>query len=359
MFAGATRRLAAHRIQVAILVLVAGSVIAGYPLIRNEGGWTTATAGERAGMRWIPAGEFRMGSDDPKARPNERPAHRVRVDGFWIDETTVTNAQFRRFVEATGYVTIAERVTDWEQLKKQVPPGTPKPSSEMLAPGSPVFQPTDAPVPLSDWSRWWRWQPGANWRHPNGPDSSIDGKDDHPVVQVAWEDAAAYARWAGNRLPTEAEWEFAARGGLDGKLFAWGDSFEPDGKPMANTWQGTFPVNDTGEDGFKGTAPVRSFPPNGYGLYEMTGNVWHHVADWYHPDTYRQQAAAGVAINPTGPAQGFDPNEPYSPKRVIRGGSFLCSEAFCFSYRPAARMPLPPDTGLPNVGFRLVMSLDG
>ena len=197
------------------------------------------------------------------ARSDEAPAHEVRVDGFWIDETTVTNGQFRKFVEATGYVTIAERYTDWEELKKQVPPGTPKPSAEMLAPGSPVFQPTDAPVPLSDWSRWWRWRPGANWRHPGGPDTSIDGKDDYPVVQVAWEDAMAYAKWAGKRLPTEAEWEFAARGGLDGKLFVWGDSFEPDGKPMANTWQGTFPAADTGEDGYKGTSPVRSYAPNG------------------------------------------------------------------------------------------------
>jgi formylglycine-generating enzyme len=311
------------------------------------------SAGPR-GMVWIPGGEFTMGSDDPKARADERPAHRIRVDGFWMDKTVVTNAQFRAFVEATGYVTVAERKPDWEELKKQLPPGTPKPPDEVLKAGSTVFQPTDGPVDLSDWSQWWHWQSGADWRHPGGPGTSIDGKDDYPVVQVAWEDTLAYAKWAGKRLPTEAEYEFAARGGLDGKRFAWGDEFAPDGKFMANTWQGTFPAIDTAEDGFNGTSPVGSFPANGYGLFDITGNVWQHVSDWYRPDTYHEQAKQGVVANPVGPASSLDPDEPLSPKHVIRGGSFLCSEAFCFSYRPAARMKMSPDSALPNVGFRLV-----
>ncbi|WP_448205660.1 formylglycine-generating enzyme family protein [Azospirillum sp. sgz302134] len=310
-------------------------------------------------MIWVPAGTFTMGSDDPKGRDDESPAHRVRVNGFWMDATTVTNAQFRRFVEATGYVTIAERKPDWEDLKAQLPPGTPKPPDDVLVPGSAVFQPTEGPVPLSDWSRWWAWQPGADWRHPEGPGSSIAGKDDHPVVQVAWEDAVAYARWTGKRLPTEAEWEYAARGGLDGTRFIWGNEERPDGALMANVWQGTFPAADTGEDGFKGTAPVASFPPNGFGLYDMAGNVWQFTADWYRPDSYRRQAKQGaVADNPTGPSDSFDPDEPFAPKRVIRGGSFLCTEAFCFSHRAAARMKVSPDSGLPNVGIRLVATPD-
>lgn len=224
----------------------------------------------------------------------------------------------------------------------------------MLVPGSAVFHPTKGAMDLSDWGEWWAWQPGADWRHPFGPGSSIDGKQDHPVVQVTWEDARAYAAWAGKRLPTEAEWEYAARGGLDGKRFAWGDDLRVDGKYMANFWQGPFPVRDAGEDGFQGTAPVKSFPPNGYGLYEMTGNIWQFVADFYRADTYSDQARAGVATDPAGPATSLDPDDPTVPKRVIRGGSFLCSEVFCFSYRPAARMKLSEDTSLPHVGFRLV-----
>jgi formylglycine-generating enzyme required for sulfatase activity len=228
-----------------------------------------------------------MGTDDSQADPAERPAHRVRVSGFWIDRTEVTNAAFSQFVNATGYLTTAERPVDWNQLKTQVPPGTPKPSDEQLAPGSLVFTPPDHPVPLDDFTNWWRWVPGANWKHPEGPGSSIEGKDVHPVVQVSWYDAVAYARWAGKRLPTEAEWEFASRGGLEGKKYAWGDEFQPAGKTLANTWQGHFPETNTDEDGFPRTSPVKSFPANGFGLYDMMGNVWEWCSDWYRPDTYR------------------------------------------------------------------------
>ncbi len=305
-------------------------------------------------MVWISAGEFTMGSNDPRARDDERPTHRVHVDGFWMATSTVSSAQFRAFVDATHYVTVAERKPDWEDLRKQVPPGTPKPPDDVLQAGSAVFRPTPQPVDLRDWGEWWSWQPGADWRHPGGPGTSIAGKDDYPVVQVAYEDAEAYAKWAGKRLPTEAEWEFAARGGQDGKLFVWGDDAQPAGKAMANTFKGRFPVQDAAAP--NETMPVASFAPNGYGLHDMAGNVWQFVSDWYRPDTYRLQAAAALSVNPAGPATSFDPDEPYAPKHVIRGGSFLYSEVFCFSYRPAARMKLSPDTGLPNVGIRLAQS---
>lgn len=222
-------------------------------------------------MVLIPAGQYTMGTDDPKSFPNERPAHQVKVNSFWMDEHDVTNAEFEKFVKATGYVTTAERKPDWEELKKQLPPGTPKPDDSVLVPGSMVFTPTTGPVDLRNMEAWWRWVPGASWRHPEGPDSNIKGRENHPVVQVSWDDAVAYAKWAGKRLPTEAEWEFAARGGLENKRYAWGDEFQPGGKWMANIWTGDFPYHNTAEDGFKGTAPVKSFPPNGYGLYDMGG----------------------------------------------------------------------------------------
>ncbi|MCY2959384.1 MAG: formylglycine-generating enzyme family protein [Planctomycetota bacterium] len=320
---------------------------------------TTSVAATEAappGMRWIPGGEFTMGSDAPGANPNEAPPHRVRVDGFWLDETAVTNAEFARFVEATKYVTVAERPVDWEEMKKTVAPGTPKPSEDMLAPGSLVFTPTKEPVPLDNLYGWWRWQHGANWRQPEGPGSSIAGRESHPVVQVAWEDAVAYAKWAGKRLPTEAEWEFAARGGLEGKRFAWGDEFRPDGKAMANIYTGTFPVKDTGEDGFAGTAPVKSFPPNGYGLYDMAGNVWNWCSDWFRSDAHVLAAPEGCCQNPVGPRDSWDATDPLAPKRVIKGGSFLCCASYCESYRPSARRGTPPDTGSSHVGFRCAKS---
>jgi formylglycine-generating enzyme required for sulfatase activity len=277
----------------------------------------------------------------------------VQVNAFFLDVTDVTNAQFSKFVAATNYVTTAERKPDWAEIAKQLPPGTPKPPDSQLVPGSLVYSPPGRRVPLDDLSQWWRWVPGASWRHPEGPGSSIAKRSDHPVVQVSWDDAVAYCSWAGKRLPTEAEWERAARGGLEGKRFAWGDEFKPGGKFVTNTYTGEFPVRDTAEDGWAGTSPVKSFPPNGYGLYDMAGNVWNWTSDWYRPDTFVAAAASGkVAVCPTGPERSFDPADPYSPKRVTKGGSFLCSASYCESYRPSARRGTPPDTGSGHVGFR-------
>lgn len=324
-----------------------------------------------AGMVFIAGGEFTMGADDPKSMPNERPAHRVKIDGFWMDQTAVTNAQFRAFVDATGYVTTAERPVDWEELKKQVPPGTPKPPAEMLAPGSLVFTPPDRAVDLRDMSQWWTWTAGADWKHPQGPDSTIEGKDDLPVVQVSWDDAAAYAKWAGKRLPTEAQWEFASRGGLESKRYSWGDEFIPStgafaGRHMANTWTGDFPHRNDHADGHIGVAPVKSFPPNAFGLYDMAGNVWNWTADLYRADANAQLAEQGresadrggpaCCLNPQGPLTSFDPTREIadSPQRVIKGGSFLCNPSYCESYRPSARRGTPPDTGTQHIGFRCV-----
>ncbi|HKE00021.1 MAG TPA: formylglycine-generating enzyme family protein [Planctomycetota bacterium] len=324
----------------------------------GAGGSASRPSGEAPlGMAWIPGGEFSMGSDAPDAWPAEGPVHRVRVDGFWMDEAEVTNAQFSKFVEATGYVTVAEKPVEWEELKKQVAPGTPKPPDEMLKAGSMVFTPPDHAVRLDDFSQWWTWTKGASWRHPEGPESGLEGRGNHPVVHVCWHDAVAYAKWAGKRLPTEAEWEFAARGGLDGAHFIWGDSPVSDAKPQANVWQGKFPFDNTKADGFVRTAPVKSFAPNGYGLYDMAGNVWEWCSDWYRIDAYAKQVAESggkTLVNPPGPSDSFDPREPYSPKRVHRGGSFLCHASYCSSYRPSARLGNSPDTGMSHIGFRCV-----
>jgi sulfatase modifying factor 1 len=307
-----------------------------------------------SGMVWISGGQFTMGSEHPSAEQVERPSHKIEIDGFWMDETEVTNAQFRAFVEATGYLTLAERPVDWEEMKRQLPPGTPKPPNEALAPGSLVFTPPDHAVPLHDYSQWWSWTTGANWRQPRGPGSSIEGMDDYPAVHIAYDDAEAYARWAGKRLPTEAEWEFAARAGRPYTPFAWGDELRPGGRFLANFFQGSFPHHNTAIDGFAGAAPVKSFPPNAFGLYDMIGNVWEWTSDWYRPDTYARRAANQPLKNPRGPETSFDPREPLIPKRVIKGGSFLCSEEFCANYRPSARMASAFDSGQEHLGFRCV-----
>ena len=306
-------------------------------------------------MVFIPAGDFIMGTDDPNSMPNERPAHRVQVGAFWMDEHDVTNAEFRAFVQATGYVTTAERPIDWEQMKKEVPAGTPKPPDDMLKPGSLVFTPPDHPVDLRDMSNWWTWTTGASWKHPQGPSSTTDGKDDYPVVQVCWDDAVAYAKWAGKRLPTEVEWEYAARGGAKTNTrYWWGDEFRPAGKYMCNTFTGEFPYHNTAEDGYAGISPVHAFPPNGYGLYDMAGNVWQWTADLYRADIHIQAAKQpGCCLIIT---QSFDPTNavPNAVERVTKGGSFLCNPNYCESYRPTARRGTPPDTGTEHIGFRCV-----
>ncbi len=310
------------------------------------------------GMVWISGGNFIMGTDDPGAMPHEMPAHEVKVDGFWMDVTEVTNRQFNEFVEATGYITTAERKPDWNELKKQLPPGTPKPSDDLLVPASIVFIPPDHPVSTADISQWWKWVPGASWKHPDGPQSDLDGRWDAPVVHVSWDDANAYCKWAGKRLPTEAEWEFAARGGLVRKTYAWGDEFTPSGQYMANTFQGRFPDDNLVLDGFAGVAPVKSFPPNNFGLYDMIGNVWEWVSDWYDVNAYAKYDPYEIQINPQGPSGPNVPHEPYSLQRVTKGGSFLCASGYCTNYRPSARQGTSYDSGLSNLGFRCVMTME-
>jgi sulfatase modifying factor 1 len=308
-----------------------------------------------ADMVWIPGGEFSMGALEPsdgnqvgmQAALDSRPIHRVYVDGFWMEKTDVTNEEFARFVNATGYQTVAERKPRAEDF-----PGAPP---ENLVAGAVVFTPPSHAVPLNDHFQWWSYVRGANWKHPEGPKSSLKGREKYPVVDIAYEDAEAYAKWAGKRLPTEAEWEFAARGGLSGKPYVWGDEFRPGGKWMANTFQGNFPNKDTGEDGHVGAAAVASFAPNGYGLYDMAGNVWQWTSDWYRPDYYEQLAAAGrVARNPQGPSDSFDPGEPGVPKKVHRGGSFLCTDQYCSRYMVGTRGKGEGTTGTNHLGFRCV-----
>ena len=316
-----------------------------------------APASLPVGMVFIPGGEFSMGSLDPtemvcggdQPMDDARPLHRTYVDAFFMDATEVTNEEFEQFVKATGYVTIAERKPTREEF-----PTVPE---ENLVAGSAVFSPAPVPVPLDDHYRWWSYVPGANWRHPTGPTSDLKGREKYPAVQIAYDDAAAYAKWAGKRLPTEAEFEFAARGGLTGKPYAWGDELKPDGKFAANIYQGKFPVKDAdlGEDGFKGLAPVAQFRPNGYGLYDVAGNVWEWTSDWYRADYYQQLAdQGGVARNPKGPSSSLDPAEPKETKRVQRGGSFLCTDEYCTRYMVGTRGKGEVSSASNHVGFRCV-----
>ena len=325
-----------------------GSEISPARHLRVSAARELATPKAHGAMVWIPAGDFWMGSEEAMF-PDARPLHRVHVDGFWMDRTTVTNRQFAAFVKATGYVTVVERAANPAQY-----PGAPP---DMLLPGAPVFTPPSKPVPLDNLLNWWRWQPGASWCHPEGPGSGLQGLDNYPVVQVAYQDAVAYAKWAGKRLPTEAEWEYAARGGLDRKTFVWGDQDAPGGKYMANTFHGHFPDGNSGADGFKGLAPVCSYPANGYNLCDMSGNVWQWTSDWYRPDYYQTLAEqAAVVRNPQGPADSYDPSDPGVPKRVQKGGSFLCTDQYCGRDRPGGRGKGEAATGASNVGFRLVLS---
>lgn len=302
-------------------------------------------------MVLVPGGTFMMGADDPAARKDEQPRHRVTVDSFWMDSHEVTNAEFAAFVAATGYVTTAEKPVSKEELMQQLPPGSPEPDSSMLQPGSLVFTPPSHAVPLDDVSQWWSFVQGASWQHPGGPSTSIKGKEQLPVVHISWDDAQAYAKWAGKRLPTEAEWEYAARGGLQDQLYPWGSEELTTGKVKANTWNGAFPYQNTGTDGYPGVSPAGSFAPNGYGLYDMAGNVWEWCSDWYDSRYYQQP---GNNDRPQGPATGFDPEEPGVPKHVIRGGSFMCTDQYCSGYRVTARMKTTPESGLENLGFRCV-----
>jgi formylglycine-generating enzyme len=304
----------------------------------------------KKGMVWIPGGIFTMGSDSHYAE--EAPAHRVTVSGFWIDAHQVTNVEFRKFVKATGHVTVAER----EPRAEDYPGATP----ETLVPGSVVFREPGSRVHLGDHYQWWQWKAGASWKHPEGPKSNIKGREQHPVVHLAWEDVEAYARWAGKELPTEAEWEFACRGGLDGRAFAWGDELAPNGRMLANYWQGEFPWQNLATDGYERTAPVGSFPANGYGIFDMIGNVWEWTADWYadrHVAPHR--CCSPVALNPGGADRldSVDRNAPGmpTPRKVMKGGSFACASSYCQRYRPAARMGHPVDTGTNHIGFRCVV----
>jgi len=308
-----------------------------------------------AGMVVIPKGILSMGGDNEQASHNEYPKHKVEIDAFYMDETEVTNNQFAQFVKETNYISVAEREIDWEELKKELPPSTPRPHDSIISPGALVFVPTAQPVSLHNPQAWWIWTIGANWKHPNGPASNLEGIGNHPVVHVAWEDASAYCKWAGKRLPTEAEWEWAARGGKENQIYPWGNESVNEGKTKANFYQGLFPYENTKKDGYETTSPVKTYAPNGYGLYDMSGNVWEWCADWFDTEYYGRKASK--ISQASGPRKSFNPMMPFQKERVIRGGSFLCNDSYCSGYRNARRMGSTMDTGLNHTGFRCVRDL--
>lgn len=310
----------------------------------------------KEGMVFIPGGNFDMGGDNEEARSDEFPKHQVTVSSFWMDIAEVTNSQFKKFVDATGYTTTAERKIDWDEISIMLPPDTPKPHDSLLSPASLVFKEVSTSN-LNDYSKWWSLVKGANWKQPFGPGSDIIGKENFPVVHVSWEDANAYCEWSGKRLPTEAEFEFASRAGKINSVYTWGDEKVDNGVLKANTWDGEFPKKNTIKDKFYYAAPVKSFKPNNYGLYDLAGNVWEWCSDWYHANYYSMLPKQG-SVDPTGPDSSYDPVEPFSEKKVIRGGSFLCNDSYCSGYRNAARMKTTPDSSSLHTGFRTVVSAD-
>jgi formylglycine-generating enzyme required for sulfatase activity len=310
----------------------------------------------KEGMVFIPGGNFDMGGDNEEARSDEFPKHQVTVSSFWMDIAEVTNSQFKKFVDATGYTTTAERKIDWDEISIMLPPDTPKPHDSLLSPASLVFKEVSTSN-LNDYSKWWSLVKGANWKQPFGPGSDIIGKENFPVVHVSWEDANAYCEWSGKRLPTEAEFEFASRAGKINSVYTWGNEKVDNGVLKANTWDGEFPKKNTIKDKFYYAAPVKSFKPNNYGLYDLAGNVWEWCSDWYHANYYSMLPKQG-SVDPTGPDSSYDPVEPFSDKKVIRGGSFLCNDSYCSGYRNAARMKTTPDSSSLHTGFRTVVSAD-
>lgn len=313
------------------------------------------------GMVWIPGGSFKQGAvaTDTYALPHEKPSNLMIVNGFFMDATEVTNAQFTEFVTATGYKTLAERPVDWLELKKQLPKGTEKPHDSLLQPGTMTFMKCHtSPKNLANYSQWWNWTNGADWKHPNGPKSSIKGLKDHPVVHIAYEDALAYCKWAGKRLPTEAEWEYAARGNKEKAIFFWGNE-QNKLSTHANTWEGEFPVSNSLQDGFEKSAPVKSYPPNAFGLYDMAGNVWEWTSDWYNTAYYNNLKKLNkTTYNPVGAEKPYNPRDLLAKEKVIKGGSFLCNASYCASYRISSRMATTQDSSLEHLGFRTVVSIN-
>jgi len=308
-------------------------------------------------MVLIPGGKYFMGSDKPDSYNNEMPVHEVIVDSFFMDKYEVTNNQFLQFVKETGYITTAEKMISWDDMKKQLPPNTPKPPDSLLGPGSLIFQASTYPIPLNDESRWWTWEREASWKKPFGKNSSIKNIMNHPVVHISWDDAVAYANWVGKRLPTEAEWEWAARGKKREAKYPWGNESINKEPMKANFWQGHFPYSNTKKDGFNFTAPVGSFLSNDYGLFDMAGNVWEWCSDFYHINSYSLDKGKGACINPKGPKTSYDPSEPFAIKKILRGGSFLCNDSYCSGYRVTRRMSSSVDTGLMHTGFRCVKDI--